>query len=297
MEIKKLKHAVTLAEEGSFAKASTRLHMSQPALSRSIQLLESELGVSLFERHTTGVTPTKESQALLERARELLRMSNGILQEARLIQGAQSGQLAIGTGPIPAQWLLPDVLRDMISDAPNIKIAVETGLFDQLQELLLTEKIELFVASTAGKPISSDIRMETITSYSFGLFVKPDHPLLSSRATRAEQLYRFTLLSHGWDSSNPAIPGSDLDFGQWQAQISCDNPALLVNLALNSDSVLFTAEPAVRHQLARKELVMLKTPLFPAQNPSQVGVVSLKSRPLSPLARRFIDRVKTLPHK
>ena len=75
MDLRELGYFVAVAEERHFGRAATRLHMTQPPLSRAIRALETELGVTLFERTPAGVSPTAAGDALYREARELLERS------------------------------------------------------------------------------------------------------------------------------------------------------------------------------------------------------------------------------
>ena len=81
MELQQLRQVVALAEHRSFVRASAALHISQPALSRSIQNLERRFGSSLFLRSAAGVVPTDLGRLYIERARDLLRMADELESE------------------------------------------------------------------------------------------------------------------------------------------------------------------------------------------------------------------------
>jgi DNA-binding transcriptional LysR family regulator len=72
VDLKRLSHLVALADESHFARAAERVHLSQPAFSRSIQLLETQVGMRLFDRETGDVKPTPAGLFLVDRARRLL---------------------------------------------------------------------------------------------------------------------------------------------------------------------------------------------------------------------------------
>ena len=74
LDLHQLRQALALLEHGSFVRAAAALHISQPALSRSIQALERNFGNELFLRSASGVVPTDVGRLYLERARDLLRM-------------------------------------------------------------------------------------------------------------------------------------------------------------------------------------------------------------------------------
>src|SRR5690606_42032667 len=81
LDLRKLHHAIVLAEETTFVRASKRLHISQPALTRSIQNLESDLDLQLFDRNLSGVMPTQEGRVVLARGRALLQQNGSLYLE------------------------------------------------------------------------------------------------------------------------------------------------------------------------------------------------------------------------
>ena len=72
VDLKRLAHLLALADECHFARASKRVHLSQPAFSRSIQAIERDLGLQLFDRAAGDVKPTPAGAFVIERARRLL---------------------------------------------------------------------------------------------------------------------------------------------------------------------------------------------------------------------------------
>jgi hypothetical protein len=87
-------------------RAAASLHISQPALSRSIQNLEKSLGHHLFERSSTGVVPTDLGRLYIERARDLLRLADELDREAGGRGNRRTGHVAVGGGPYPAESIL-----------------------------------------------------------------------------------------------------------------------------------------------------------------------------------------------
>src|SRR5215510_3842724 len=85
-----------VAEERNFTRAAQRLHISQPPLTRQIRQLESELGVTLFLRHRTGVELTPEGRALLDKARTVSTAVADFENWARLVKAPRTKGVAVG---------------------------------------------------------------------------------------------------------------------------------------------------------------------------------------------------------
>ena len=119
-ELRHLRHALGLAEHRNFARAAEALHISQSALSRSIQSLEESLEVTLFDRAHGGVEPTIFGQLLLNSARDLDLAARDLQREINLAKGLSSGELKIGVGPWGAAMLAGAVVGAMSLQYPAL---------------------------------------------------------------------------------------------------------------------------------------------------------------------------------
>src|SRR5262245_27505951 len=99
MDLRQLRAFVTVADAGGFARAAVLLHLSQPALSRQISGLESELDVRLFDRIGCGIRLTTEGEDLLRRSRRLVGEADTFEARAKALRGGQTGILRVGATP------------------------------------------------------------------------------------------------------------------------------------------------------------------------------------------------------
>ncbi|WP_460370114.1 LysR family transcriptional regulator, partial [Actinocorallia lasiicapitis] len=106
IELRVLRYVIAVAEEGGFQRAADRLHMAQPPLSRQIAALERELGVPLFQRRPTALTPAGE--IFVESARRLLAEADLLVERTRL--AATRGTVRVGYVPSVAYDTLPRLL-------------------------------------------------------------------------------------------------------------------------------------------------------------------------------------------
>jgi DNA-binding transcriptional LysR family regulator len=124
MDISQLRSLVTIARCGTVARAAEALHLSQPAISAHIKLLEEELGLRLFDRHAKGMALTSAGEAVFNHAKDILRSFEAIRDQARSVNGELSGELVIGTVNDPAFLRLPAFLKLMREMAPNVSISL-----------------------------------------------------------------------------------------------------------------------------------------------------------------------------
>ena len=120
LDIKLLRQMLSLAKHRNFARAAESLHISQPALSRSISNLEETLGVQLFDRTSGGVVPTAYGRLILERGREIVAKESELRREIRLMQGIEIGELAIGAGPFPFEISVGPAVSRLIATFPKL---------------------------------------------------------------------------------------------------------------------------------------------------------------------------------
>ena len=128
MELRQIRYFVAVAKANSFSRAAAELRISQSALSRQVQLLETELGVALFDRIGRGVELTATGQDLLGRGELLLQSIDAFKTRAQELCGGSQGLLRIGTTPQTLETLVSRVLSQYRKSAPDISITlVEDG--------------------------------------------------------------------------------------------------------------------------------------------------------------------------
>jgi DNA-binding transcriptional LysR family regulator len=143
MDLRRLGHFSVLADELSFRVASSRLHLTQPALTRSIASLERDLGVRLFDRDKRHVALTPEGAALLDRARALLRDADALARVASDLRPERRRELRIGCYGTALAELTYPVLRTFSDRHPDVSLTVSDVTFDRGIEPLLTGELDI----------------------------------------------------------------------------------------------------------------------------------------------------------
>jgi len=122
MELSQLRAFVEIAKVGQLTRAAERLHLSQPALSGQLKSLEETLGISLFERSSSGMALTPGGRSLLGEAENILAAIQQLKQAAQHLRGRPAGRLSLGTVLDPATLRLGDFLARAIESYPLIDI-------------------------------------------------------------------------------------------------------------------------------------------------------------------------------
>lgn len=125
--LKSLYYALALDQHRNFTAAARDLGISQPALSRAIQKLEKDLGVPLFDRKKTEVTPTPFGETYLGRAANILGQLQEAERELHMMRGMKIGTLRVGFGPVYVASLAGPAVGRFVADYPQIKLRISTG--------------------------------------------------------------------------------------------------------------------------------------------------------------------------
>ena len=179
LDLRSLSYLIALARRANFARAADDLGISQPALTRAIQALERHLDMRLFDRDRSGVTPTPQGAAFIERAVVLVDNARDLEHQTALAATGTSGRVQFGIAPMPARALLAEALTRQIEQAVDLVNDVVVRNVEALWPLLITGEIEFFVSAEGQIPQSPPVRAESLGKFPAGLIVRAGHPLLT----------------------------------------------------------------------------------------------------------------------
>jgi DNA-binding transcriptional LysR family regulator len=293
MDLKRLGHLVALADECHFARAAERVHLSQPAFSRSIQTIESELGMRLFDRDSGDVRPTPAGAFLIQRARRLLFDARCLQRDAMLYRGSQLGDTAFGAGPFPAAILMPTVVASLRRQCPGVGVRVELSNAQLLCDRLVAEDIEFFVADVRDLPADSALQVLSLGREPAHLYARGGHPLAGRPCTFA-QAWEYGFASGWLPSALKALVARLIGLPQGAELVpalQCDDMTLLRTVALATDTVFASADAWVRDDVRAGTLARLDVEDLPEVY-AEMGIVTLLNRTPSPVAQRAIACVK-----
>ncbi|CAG2129606.1 HTH-type transcriptional regulator GltC [Cupriavidus yeoncheonensis] len=293
MDLRRLNHVIALADTLHFARAAEQVHLSQPAFSRSIQAIESDLGVRLFERDAGGIRPTPAGEFVLERARRLLFEARCMQRDVALYRDTQLGDTAFGVGPFPAVTLMPRVLSELRRQHPQVSLRVEESNWVLLLERLRAEDIEFFVADVRDLPEDASLDVRPLPGQSARFFVRVGHPLAGAACTIAEA-WQYGVAGVKAPRVVKAAFSRALGLPAGQQAVlalECDDFAVIRAVTLSTDMVLGATDASVRAELASGELVALDVEGLPAMK-AGMGIVSLRNRTPSPMAVKAIRCVE-----
>lgn len=168
MDIHQLKTFVTVAREGSITRASSVLHLSQPAVSAHIKAIEDTLGLSLFERTPRGMSLTRDGQRLLAKAERTLASHQELMAEAMRGKGELAGKLRIGAGSNSSNEAIGRLLTVLSAQHPGIEVALRHGTS---REILAGIRNGSLDAGFYNEPDEPDDDLATIEVAEFTTYV------------------------------------------------------------------------------------------------------------------------------
>jgi DNA-binding transcriptional LysR family regulator len=293
MDLKRWTHVVALADRRSFIRAAEQVHLSQPALTRSIQAAEAELGLQLFDRGTNEVVATPAGEFVIARARQLVFNSRCLERDVELYRSRSLGDTAFGVGPFPAATFLSQLMAGMRREFPGINLRVEISNWQLLLKRLLEEDIEFFVADTRDLPPDPNLHVRALRREPGGFYVRAGHALSTRKSVTLQQLWSHGVLSVRLPAGVRAVVSRLLGLAP-EAELSlaleCDDVEVLKEVALACDSVLAAPHAAVAEEVAAGKLHPLEVTGLPSQS-SEMGVVTLRGRTPSPMAELIISRL------
>lgn len=160
MDLRQLRTFRSVAELGSLSKASDRLRIAQPALSRQIKLLEHELRIELFTRNGRGMVLTGAGQLLLDRTTGLVRQIEQVRDDLQSVNGTPSGRVVLGLVPTVSCVLSAGFARRIVEKFPEISLRIVESYGGHLVEWL--HRGEMDLAIIYGPSVDLHLSVQTL---------------------------------------------------------------------------------------------------------------------------------------
>lgn len=297
MNLRHLEHWLALAETGSFSRAAEKLHITQSALSRSIQALEEELGGPLVDRIGKRNELTPLGQSVLERARRIVHEAAELKQGAAVLQEGGMGKLRVGLGSGPGAMLMTPWLVHMAQHFPRVQVSISRGPAELQLQLLRSRQLDALVVDVRRVVPAADLLIGPHYDMPAGLLCRAGHPLL----TRHPQAVPFGSLLEYPMACTPlsdevarilvARYGPAADPAR-MTTLQCEEIASLIDTVRQTDAIYLGILGAARRELASGELAVLQVaPSLDAG--ARLGMVTLAGRTELPVMvefRKFVAR-------
>jgi DNA-binding transcriptional LysR family regulator len=290
MKLHALRDFLAVAERGGLRAAARHLGLPQPALTRSIQELEKELGVSLFERGAKGVRLTPMGAVFLRRANAVRSELQKAKEEIDQLRGQAHGTVTLCLSSVPHLALLPSALRAFRTRFPEVELHVIDAVFPNVEAALLEGRVDFYVGPMPPR-LPAELQGEKLFDNTRVIMGRKGHPLAQARSLRelAEAEWITTSITYKAEEelgplfAEHGLPPPRLVM---QAQSSL---TFLVSMVY-SDLLMMVPVQWVQFPLWRDVLQPIRVrELLPAP---PIGIVQRAALPLTPAAEYFCDMVR-----
>jgi LysR family cys regulon transcriptional activator len=193
------------------SNAAAALKMSQPGLSRQIQLLEDELGLAIFKRSRNRILGvTAAGQDILRFAELALRNTDNIRSVGRHLEDESAGNLLVATTYTHARYVLPAIIPAFARKYPNVRLEFWQSSPEKVIQFVQSGEADLAVVT------SPDLHVKELAFLPFGTYHRvvvtpPKHPLLRQKRLTLEALAAYPIISYGFETSGWAKFNHDFE--------------------------------------------------------------------------------------
>ena len=292
MDLRDLAYFEVIADLGHMGRAADKLGRTQPALTKCIQRLEEMVGADLFERTGRGITLTRVGEILLSRARRMREAMEESLREVTDFAAGAAGHVKIGCGATMGEYLLPQICRAIIADAPGLTIEIQIGMSGVVRTALRDRTLDVAI----GPILQSDeqeFRHEAFGIDEVVVVAAKDHPLCGKQLTIQD------LVASKW-----VLPARTVAMRQWidnvfeahglpspAVQIETNSITTLPKLIADTALLSFTSTRNLHPLRLGSQLDRLLIDTTTMRRP--LGFVTRRDGYLSPAAQRVVGLLKS----
>lgn len=297
---RRLRHLLSLVEYAHFGRAAAAMNISQPALTKSIQALEAELGVMLLDRKRGAVVLTAFGELVVRRSRALLNAEEDLLREISLLAGLEMGSLRVALGPYPSVVSGYPAMARLLARRPNITVAVHVAGWREVAHQVTAREVDLGLAELSGVEEDDQFATELVGQHRGRIFCRPGHPILAAGRVALPALLEFPWMA----SRIPARIAAELPrmigragkidalSGDFIPAITIDVPMQIADLLAGSDTLAFASLALMEHDLVAGNVTVVPTSKVAFQ--ANYGFIRLKDRSLTPAALAYMDEVRAV---
>jgi len=292
MDLRQLTYFLRVAERKSISAAAAELNVAQPTLTKSVRLLEEELGTPLFNRLPRGVELTAAGQHLVRHAEFIKIQMREAREELLALQKGDNGIVTIGAGPAWLRKHLPVAVANCISTRPDLKIKIVGGFDEALLRRLRQGEVDFVVAETPWSQNANDLDIEIVSSVGLKVISREGHPLatkerisaidllqypwvLPARETRARQRLDAQFMSMNLSPPAPAV--------------ETESMAFMLAMIRASDTLTYTSTATL---LPPDGAGLIVLPVDVLASDRAAAIIRRKSSWVSPAAKLIIDQLR-----
>ncbi|MCO5397928.1 LysR family transcriptional regulator [Ralstonia soli] len=273
-----------VVELGNFRKAAEAVSISQPALSRRIDKLESALGVALFERTTRSVSLTTVGRVFARSAEQLLDDLDVALLGIRDVSSSRLGHVTIACVPSVAYYFLPNLIATYHNRFPRIRVKLLDASANEVLGAVISGEADFGVSFMGSQ--EPEIEFKMLLQERFVAACRRDHPLAGKKRVTWNELYQHDYVSVDKTSGNRLLLDQALSTVAPRAPSVCETRHVTTMLGLVEAGLGVAAVPSMAMP-GRDHPILTSVPLVEPVVKRRVGIVRRRGRPLTPAADAF----------
>lgn len=285
-----LRALVAVTDRQNFSLASRELGVSQSSLHRSARDLESLLGVSLFEKTSTGIAATRAARILSQRAKLAVAEINQGVEELSLARNRERGRLRIGSMPLARTSLLPLAINRFTAAHPGLQLELVDGPYEDLITHLLNADLDLVVGALRSPPPTDSIYQRELIAPPLAIIGRADHPLRSQGKLSAGMLASFP-----WVVPREGTPTREFfneHFKQYLEQgemslVETTSHILTREVLLGSDRLTLVSRHQLEHEIQAGQLAVM--PYALSHTRRSIGFMLRRDWKPTASQQKFID--------
>ncbi|BAU94418.1 LysR family transcriptional regulator [Corynebacterium suranareeae] len=291
IDLNKLEHFLGVARTKSFIRAAEELHISQSALSRSIQSLESFYKVTLFNRDRGGARLTAAGENLLEHARDLVLAAESIERTMKSVGKGTQGTVKFGIGPVIASMFIPSLLARFAKEFPDIHFDIKTGNDEQMLKFLADGELEFVVIKASAEYQRQHLDSTFLMTSKPNFFVRLNHPLTFKKdAIQLSEIAQYGAISGSSFVTAIESEGFSAEARSIRPVAVVDNLSVLVDTVRKCDRVLVSTTAPTSYSITALEIEHLDQHM-PG---TDIAIYTYRGRAIQLAAQSAINELKRL---
>lgn len=288
-DLQELQAFVAVAERASFRAAAEDLHLSQPALSRRIEKLESLLGARLLERTTRSVSLTNVGRVFLERARSAIDELESAVLSIGDLAVQRGGLVTVACVPSVAYYFLPAVIREFNERFPRIRVRIIDETANTVLNSVVTGRADFGISFFGTQ--EPDVDFKAVLRENFVLAVRKDHAWARRRSVSWEELNQERFMTVAKESGNRLLIDDALAKSGKRTVSAFEVSHIMTLLGLVEAGLGVAAVPQLALPLSDHATLAGITLEHPKVTRT-LGLITRRGRPMAPVAQELYRLVE-----
>ncbi len=295
IKVQDLRMIVALEEHGTILNAANIMGLSQPAITKRLQDLEKDLGITLFHRMSRGVEPTPYGEIIIKHAHIILNQLRSAEGEVSDLSSGLGGRLTIGIPVAASTDLVSEAIIELLDKRKNVQITLVEDYNIRLIPSLKRGNLDLIVGRLPEKSKYDDINIEGFYKESLQLVVRKEHPLADKKRVTAKDLLEWNWLMPPRDS---IMHTQIVDFfrkkelAQPTASIYSLSHVGSLKVLHKQDLIAAFPRESIATEIESGRVSVLNVDL--SSEATEIGIVTRNSGFNSPAAQMFMDIIREI---